>query len=432
MIGLLVANLSPLPVHGQTTFIVDRQTVTPLFPERITFRLEAHVGSGTITRAELSYKVQGDPYTRGVVGELTPGARVTATAEVDTQIDYIPPGVTLDYYWTLTDDGGRRFDTPRAVVRYDDERFPWQTRMVQAVRVHWQGDRAAFGDLLADAVAGAATQLQAQTVLTLPMPVEVWVYPTEEDLLSALPPGEPEWVGGQAFPRLNVVVASIADDEQAETEARRVLPHELAHLAVAAASRNPYNVPPVWLNEGLAVHNQQDSDPFLDEILERAARANALLPLRTLESSFPADPDAALLSYAESAGAVRFLLDHYGGERVQRLLAAFQQGVTYDEALQQALGVTVDQLDTAWRATLPLPQGAAPGSPTAPVAAPTPGPGGTSGAVPTATPSGSPAPVQVDTVSIMPMMVGAVLCAGLLLAVGIVGAFWLRRRARRP
>jgi hypothetical protein len=35
-------------------------------------------------------------------------------------------------------------------------------------------------------------------------------------------------------------------------------------------------------------------------------------------------------------------------------------------------------------------------------------------------------------VAIMPMMVGAALCAGLLLAMGIVVAFWLRRRVRRP
>jgi hypothetical protein len=266
------------------------------------------------------------------------------------------------------------------------------------------------------------------------VPVEAWVYPTEEDLLSALPPGEPEWVGGQAFPRLNVVVAFLADDDHAETEARRVLPHELAHLAVDAASRNPYNVPPVWLNEGLAVHNQQDGDPFLDEILERAARANALLPLRTLESSFPADPDEALLSYAESVSAVRFLLDRYGSERVQRLLAAFRQGVTYDEALQQALGVTVEQLDAAWRATLPLPQGAAPGMAAATTTASPPGPGDPPGGapVPAPTPGTAPGAVVTDNVAIMPMMAGAALCAGLLLAMGIVVAFWLRRRVRRP
>src|SRR3954447_7701455 len=102
-VGMLAAYLVPAPTHAQAApFVVDQQTVTPQFPNGITFALTAHAtGSGTITRADLSYQVQGDPYTRGVVAEVTPAARVVVTAVVDTQLDYIPPGVTVDYYWTL-------------------------------------------------------------------------------------------------------------------------------------------------------------------------------------------------------------------------------------------------------------------------------------------------------------------------------------------
>ena len=98
--------------------------------------LSAHLnGAGTIRRAEVSYRVQGEAYTWGAVAALTPAARVAVTAAVDTQIHYLPPGVSVDYYWTLEDDAGHRFDTAPAQFRYDDGRFAWQTRAAGNVQL---------------------------------------------------------------------------------------------------------------------------------------------------------------------------------------------------------------------------------------------------------------------------------------------------------
>ena len=88
--------------------------------------------------------------------------------------------------------------------------------------------------------------------------------------------------------------------------------------------------------------------------------------------------------------------------------------------------------------TLPLPQGAAPGTPSASAAAPVTAiviptaalsPTAVSGGVipgstPTIEVSGSDQPIGTIAGG------GAILFIGVLLAAGIVGAFWLRRRAR--
>lgn len=442
-LGAVLVAPAPVPVQGQAAaFVVDSATVTPEFPQRIMFALSAHLtGSGTITRAEVSYRVRGDAYTRGVVGHFTPAARISLTAEVDGQIDYIPPGVIIDYYWTLEDSAGHRFDTPSAQFRYDDQQLPWKTRNGLSYHLHWHGEREAFGNQLEAAATAGLTHLFDQTGLTLTVPAEIWVYGTDEELRAALPPGEPEWVGGKAFPEFGVILALIADDDQADAEAKRVLPHELAHLVVYRATHNPYNTPPVWLDEGIAVNNQQDGDPFLAQVLAQAARANALLPLRTLESGFPADPDQAVLSYAESAGAVRFLLDRYGAQRVNTLLRSFQRGVTYDDALAAALGTNTERLDTDWRATLPLPPGAA-ATPTTGRAA-SPGPTATVGAVPAvasptagaALPSPPAAPGAgsgvFGGVALAGLLLGIVVCVGVLVVVLLVLAIWLTRRGSR-
>lgn len=441
--GLFISGVSPVPVHGQAAaFVVDRSTVTPEFPQRITFALEAHLTeSGTITRADVSYRVRGDAYTRGVVGHFTPAARISLTAAVDGQIDYIPPGVTVDYYWTLEDSAGHRFDTHSAQFRYDDTSLPWKTRNGLSYHIHWHGDRAAFADQLEAAATAGLTNLFDQTGLTLTVPAEIWVYSSDEELRAALPPGEPEWVGGKAFPDVGVILALIADDSSATAEAKRVLPHELAHLVVYLATHNPYNTPPVWLDEGIAVNNQQDGDPFLAQALAEAARANALLPLRTLESGFPADPDQALLSYAESAGAVRFLLDRYGAQRVNTLLRSFQGGVTYDDALAGALGTTTDRLDTDWRTTLPLPPGA--DATVTPGRLASPGPTLTVGpaVVPSPTRGGpTPRPTAISAegsgamfsgLAFAGILLGIVICVGVLVLVLLVVGIWLMRRNTR-
>ena len=54
-------------------------------------------------------------------------------------------------------------------------------------------------------------------------------------------------------------------------------------------------------------------------------------------------------------------------------MAAFKDGVTYDDALMAGLGVTVDELDKEWRESLPYkvaPPGAAPAPSTRPAANP--------------------------------------------------------------
>ena len=81
--------------------------------------------------------------------------------------------------------------------------------------------------------------------------MDIWVYPSQEVLLEALPSNIPEWVGGKAFPELALVLAAIEDNEYAELEIKRVVPHELSHIALYQATRNPYNTPPAWLEEGI-------------------------------------------------------------------------------------------------------------------------------------------------------------------------------------
>jgi Peptidase MA superfamily len=339
---------------------VKEQDAAPHFPDSVEFTLKT---SGFVAeRAELSYSLVGEAVTTGLQADVAqPTADLDVSTTLDLSIYYIPPGAEVTYYWTLTSPTGETVDTPSKTFKMLDEGYSWKTLSDPQgrVSVHWYEGGRAFGQSLLDTATGALDRLQHDIGVTIERPAEIWVYSSQDDLLGALPQNIPEWVGGKAFPELALVLASITDDDYADLETRRVIPHELSHLVLYQATRNPYNAPPAWLDEGLAVHNQEAHDPSEEDSLKTAAEQGRLLPIKALSGSFGADQETAILSYAESRSVVDFIVDdpRYGPTKLAKTVAAFKDGVTYDDALEAGLGITVDELDKEWRAFLPYKEG---------------------------------------------------------------------------
>jgi hypothetical protein len=335
---------------------VDSQVAKPHFPETVDFSLRAH--GFEAYRAELNYRLVGDPVTAQIEVPLeAQTANVSVQTTLDLSTHYIPPGTEVVYYWTLTGDTDQPVYTPEQTFTMPDERYHWQTLTDSGKRVsvHWYDGPQAFGRDALNTASEALGRLQTEIRVGLDRPASIWIYSTQDDLLGALPLNIPEWVGGQAFPDLSVVLAAIAPDESADEEVKRVVPHELSHLMLYQATRNPYNTPPAWMDEGLAVHNQEVQDPFEAQAVKNAASSGTLIPLKSLSGAFGADTDVATLSYGESGSVVGFILDdsRYGPDKFARTVASFKEGVTYDDALKAGLGITVDELDRQWRDSLP-------------------------------------------------------------------------------
>lgn len=137
----------------------------------------------------------------------------------------------------------------------------------------------------------------------------------------------PEWAGGAFDGRIRVPVQGAL---QNRAEFERVLAHEFTHALIQSiASRGV----PVWLHEGLA-------DCFdgtdLTRKEDQVRKARTLLPLRRLEESFAGlSARDASLAYAESAVAVRALLDQAGAPALVNLLGDLGRGMPFPEAFQR-------------------------------------------------------------------------------------------------
>lgn len=326
------------------------------FRDHLTFTLEAE-HSTEITEVDLFYRVVGQLATSRNEAEFSPGTTINAEFTID-QTDpsnYFPPGAELEYWWKLTDAQGNEIKTETKTLTYIDDRFEWQTLESERLTLYWyQGDEA-FGQALFERAQEALDTLETDVGISLENPIKIFIYANHQDLLSALSVTAQEWTGGVAYTNYGVVVIGI-NPSQLEW-GLDAMTHEMSHLVIHQATDNPFSGLPRWLDEGIAVYNenQDELDDDFRPIFERAVENNELMTLRTLSSPFPGDPLEANLAYGQSGAVVKFIIDTYGSDAMAELLSIFAEGAVYDEALEQALGVDTDGLDNAFRESLGLP-----------------------------------------------------------------------------
>jgi tetratricopeptide (TPR) repeat protein len=141
----------------------------------------------------------------------------------------------------------------------------------------------------------------------------------------------PAWAGGAFDGRIRVPVQGALQNPR---ELERVLAHEFTHALVRSIAARGV---PVWLNEGLAVRFEGGDLSRETEIVSRAESRPSLTRLAT---SFDAlsGPEARL-AYAQSALAVRTLLEQAGAPAVVNLLESVGQGMRFDEAFLRYIQV---------------------------------------------------------------------------------------------
>ena len=345
----------PLQVAAQEPIQVIDQAWASDFRDNVKFNLRAE-GSLEIVEADLFYRVVGQLATSRNNAEFAPGTSIEAEYLID-QTDpsnYLPPGAELEYWWKVVDAEGNEFKTERETLLYVDNRYDWQSIGDDRVTLYWYEGDQAFGQSLFDRANIALDTLETDIGIALDDPIKIFIYGNHRDLLSALSVTAQEWTGGVAYTEHGVVVIGINPSQL--DWGLNAMTHEMTHLVIHQATDNPFSGLPRWLDEGIAVYNENRDELDVDfrPVFERAVANDELMTLRTLTSPFPADPLQANLAYGQSGATVKFIVDTYGSDAMAELLEIFSEGALYDEALEQALGVDTDALDNAVRTSVGL------------------------------------------------------------------------------
>lgn len=406
---LVLGFASPGYAQDSGAITVIQSEAQPEFPNFITFSLVAESTAARITDVQLLYGATRSESLTVVHATFTPGQQIEATHHLDTQVFHVPVGVELTYRWIIRDSDGHEIETPPQTFDYLDDRFVWNERTSQGVSVYWYRGGDEFGNELIETTERALNNLQRDIGATVVDPVSIYIYADTTDMRAALQSNEVEWVGGQAQPGLGLIIGAISPGDTSEV--RRIIPHELSHQVLHQATENPYGGVPLWFEEGLAVYNQETHLDYHEFLLDEAARTGDLIPLEALAASFPTDPDRASLSYAQSHSVIRYIIDTYGADGMKQLVNAWKSAIPIDDAVQEALGLTVDELDAAWRKTLPKSERISTSEPTPQVHAPAdrfsdePVVPSSNGASNTGMTDPIPTPPSSDTSTLIPGMV---------------------------
>jgi hypothetical protein len=352
LICALLVPLTPGVVKAASGPAVLNSSVEINFPGSITFNIST--GSDVnITDIRLHYLVNRLEYVR-IVSEaylvFTPAARVTTKWVWDMRkTGGLPPGTSVDYWWTVTDAAGKKTETVPANLQMKDSRYTWRSLAEGNVTIYWYKGDDTFSKELMTAAQDALVRLAASTGAKLVKPVSFYIYASSAELQGSMIFAQ-DWTGGVAFTPYSTIAIGIGTSKSDMEWGKSVIGHELTHLVIHQLTMNPYNDLPTWLDEGLAMLTEGPLDAQFTTALSSARSKNKLLSVRSITSPFSAYASESVLAYAESYEVVKYLTDTYGQPKMFELLSTFQQGSGYDEALTKVYDFDMDGLNTRWQA----------------------------------------------------------------------------------
>lgn len=357
LVAALFAGLLPAIASAQEPILIRALPPEVHFAEKVIFQVEAEA-ERPIRSAEVLYGEVGERVRARAAAEFTPGTHIQATYTWKLDPGDLPPGAAIQYTWRLEDEAGHAVTSDPQTFTYLDGRFDWQEVSAGLITLHFYDLREADARRLLDSAVAALERLERDVGVTLNRSVHIWAYKTSADMRLAIPARSQTFDAqvltlGMAMSEDTLVILSSAPD------AEMVLGHELSHLVVGLATRNPLGGLPRWLDEGLAMYAEGDLPPANRLALARAVREGTLISVRSL-SGYTGDPEQVDLYYAEVYSVVRFLLERYGRDRMRQLLQRFKEGTYQEEALRQVYGLSLDELDAAWREWLVANQATAP------------------------------------------------------------------------
>jgi hypothetical protein len=305
---------------------------------------------------QLLYRIGSDPTLNLEIVSPSEFTVDEQDLQVDTFVDFlasfVPFGVPLTYSWEIMLTDGEVLETVEESTYWMDNRFDWDERTSDQVTLFTYDTDGGFADMMLAESQGTIDELESRYALDDVAPMTIWVYPSYEDFQGTRQGNSREAIAGLTYPGLDTIVAVVPNGNSAELG--RVIPHEVSHQVLFAATDNAYGAPPLWFDEGIATHIQDGGNEYFAQMVFNANVDGTLFNIASLESSFPFQPTQATLAYASSWSMIAYIEERWGPEGIAALIDAFASGLPTDAAIQSALGITLEELDLAWKAWISL------------------------------------------------------------------------------
>ena len=348
-----------LLVHATGVFAV--QPAIPVttgtdvqFPEGMTFSADIPLADPDedVATVQLLYRIASDPTLNlEIVTQddyVVEDGRVRVRTFVDFLTGFVPIGIELTYSWEVVLTDGTVVTTADETTQWMDNRFDWDVLESDQVQLYVYDTDDDFADMMLEESQATIDALETTYGLDAIPPTSIWVYPSYEDFQGTQQGNAREAIAGVTYPGMDTMLVIVPDGD--EREFGRVVPHEISHQVLFAATDNAYGPPPLWFDEGMATHTQIGGTDHFAGMVANAQSDGTLFDIQSLNASFPYQPQEATLAYASSWSMISYIEERWGPEGIAGLIDAFANGLAIDDAVPAALDLTLDELNTAWKA----------------------------------------------------------------------------------
>ncbi len=160
----------------------------------------------------------------------------------------------------------------------------------------------------------------------------------------------PDWGAAAAIPQRKMIVIKSPDSFNLNKSLDQLLIHEYAHLAVA--HKSPFQEPPRWFNEGVAMFVSMEWSWSNNIAMGQAAVFGKIIDLEEIEMVNRFHAGKAQTAYAESYLAIRFLLKNYGQSSLRIFLEQINSNKSVNEAIYITTGSTLIEFQNDFKISL--------------------------------------------------------------------------------
>jgi len=225
---------------------------------------------------------------------------------------------------------------------------------LQGIEVTYHPGDAGLARQTAAAVQSASERILSDLGIALPEPVTVSLARGRDEFAQETGSSVRPWALAMAVgPRNAIVVDVTLVTPSTANDLNPTLFHEAVHLALFQVERTQATPLPLWFHEGTATWLSERRHLIEDRSTFRLAAARGdLIPFDTLERSFPAEQPMASLAYAQSEAFIAHIAASRSVAALQWILGRYHAVEAFEEAFENALGVSRPAMERRWRASL--------------------------------------------------------------------------------
>ncbi len=366
LLGALIAAAALLPVGIVSAEadlpVLESHSITSEFPEG--FRIEATATSETHDVTGVAIRLRIGQQDTGVYNYLDEseeaatedGKTFNLFWNTNSGQRYIPPGTIITYNFEVEDSAGNRLETEPLPFIYYDARFvdeegnsTWEEVSAGTVTVAYKGPVKSRAENILSVINETLEKMRpVMGDAALKEPIRVTMYNNTKEMLEALPPrsasiGRELITEGQAFTDLGTLLVLGGGRLALGTAS-----HEVMHIITHRAGDSIFRRVPAWLDEGLSEYANVDPGYSYDIALEFAVETDRLLP-HVYMPALPGKAEDVIIFYGQARSIVRMMIEVFGPEKMNQLMAELKSGKDMDDALMTTYGLDREALDSAWR-----------------------------------------------------------------------------------